>query len=272
MSRDDTDRLYGVHPVLEAIERDPRSVARVWVAREDARGRIGRVLRVARQAGVPVSHVPRDVLARRAGRHAVHQGIVADVAPVRYAEPDEIVRRASEARDGVVLALDGVEDPRNLGAILRSGAAAGVSGVLLSDRRTAGLTATAVKASAGAAARLRIARDPGLGRRLEAFRAAGFRVVGLAAEGPVTWDDPAVDLAGPVVLVAGGEGRGLRRGLSSKCDTVLAIPMARGVESLNVSVAVAIVLFEAVRRRRAASGSGVSPGGTGPGRESRGRS
>lgn len=250
--------IFGVHPVTETLDRDPGSIERVLVLRGAKGGKIGRILRESREKGVPVSHLPKPILNRRVGPGRTHQGVAAVVAPVRYRTPDTIVQRSIEDGDGLLVALDGVEDPRNLGAILRSSAAAGVDGVLLARDSTAGVTATALKTSAGTAGRLPIARDGRMSRRLEALRTAGYRVVGLDPRADRTWSE--ADLTGRVVVLAGGEGRGLRPGLRSKCDICVAIPLADGVESLNVSVAVGIVLFEAVRQR-AGAGSGGNSGG-----------
>jgi 23S rRNA (guanosine2251-2'-O)-methyltransferase len=240
--------LYGVHPVLEALTTRLRSVERLFVAREGTAGPVGRLLRQARQAGIPVSHVPREVLARRLGRRAVHQGVAASVSPVPYADPEALCASAASAPQATLLLLDRVTDPRNLGAILRTAAGAGVHGALLGEG-SVGLTAAAVKTSAGVATRLPVAREPKPGPRLEALHGAGFRSVALDPRGPTAWD--ALDLTGKLVLVVGGEGPGLRPGLATRALHRVAIPLAGQVESLNVSVSVGILLFEAVRQRRA---------------------
>ncbi len=239
--------LYGIHPVLEALEAGKRTIDRILVARDGTQG-LGRLLRKAREDGVPVTHLPREILARKVGRTAVHQGVAALVSAVPYSDPDDICRAAAARPDGMVVVLDGVEDPRNLGATIRSAAAAGADGVLLGLEGTVGLTSVAAKASAGAVERLPVAREGRLRERLLALREAGFRLLALDPGGACAWD--AVDLRGRHVIVAGGEGRGLRRGLLDVCDLRIAVPLALGVESLNVSVAVAVVLFEAVRQRR----------------------
>jgi 23S rRNA (guanosine2251-2'-O)-methyltransferase len=240
--------LYGVHPVLEALTTRVRSVERLFVAREGTAGPAGRLLRLARGAGIPVSHVPREVLARRLGRKAVHQGIAAAVTPVPYADPEAVCADAAASPEGTLLILDRVTDPRNLGAILRTAAAAGVHGVLLGEG-SVGLTPAALKTSAGVAGRIPVAREPKPGTRLESLGRAGFRCLALDPGGALPWDR--ADLSGRLVLVVGGEGPGLRPGLATRAAQRVAIPLARGVESLNVSVSVAVILFEAVRRRRA---------------------
>lgn len=245
-ARDDAEIVYGFHPVLELLERRTRGVERVWVAAGRHAG-VGRVLRLAREAGVPVSHLRRDVLERKLGREAVHQGVAATVAPLAYAEPGELLRGAGEGSRLLVLA-DGVSDPRNVGAIVRTAAAAGADGLVLAGEGAAGLTAAGIKVAAGAAEHLPVTRVPKATRFLRTASDKGFRAIALDPGGDTPWD--AADLSGPVVLVAGGEERGARRGTIDVCDVKVAIPTAAGVESLNVAVAVGVLLFEAVRQRR----------------------
>ncbi len=246
---DATEILFGVHPVLEALEAGRRTIDRILVARDEVSG-LGRILRRARESGIPVTHLPRAVLARKLGRREAHQGVAAIVSAVPYADPDALCRAAAARRNGLIVVLDGVEDPRNLGAAIRSAAAAGADGVLLGVEGSVGLTAVVAKASAGAVERLGVAREPRMHRRLLGLRQAGFRVLGLDPRGTSAWD--ALDLTGRNVLVAGGEGRGLRTGIAGACDHRVVVPLEHGVESLNVSVAVAVVLFEVVRQRRRA--------------------
>lgn len=240
--------VFGLHPVLEILGSGRRRLDHVMVAREARGRRLGRLVAEARRAGVPVRRVPRQALERKVGRGAVHQGVVAVVSPVPYEDPEELCRTAARDPDAILLLLDGVEDPRNLGAILRTAAAAGARGVLLGGDRTVGMTAAAVKTAAGAAERVPVAREPKPGRRLESLGRAGFRLVALDPRGGTPWDR--ADFRGRLALVVGGEGRGLRVGLEAACHDRVAIPLAPGVDSLNVSVAVAVVLFEAVRQRR----------------------
>lgn len=238
--------LFGIHPIVEALESGRRTVDRVLVSREGASG-LGRLLRLAREAGVPVTHLPKDLLARKTGTRVVHQGVAALVSAVPYADPEALCRSAVLAR-GILLVLDGITDPRNLGAILRTAAAAGVAGVLLGEGDTVGLTPVVAKAAAGATDRIGVAREPRLARRLQSLRSERFKVVALDGRGEVPWDR--AELTGGLVLIGGGEGSGLRRGLRDAADQRVAIPLAAGVESLNVSVAMGIVLFEALRQRR----------------------
>jgi 23S rRNA (guanosine2251-2'-O)-methyltransferase len=250
LNREDDDRsevLFGLHPVLEAIESGKRTIDRVLVAREGGGHNLGRLLRAAREAGIPVTHLPKEILAKKAGRRSVHQGVAALVSPVPYRSSDELCSEAARGGSGLLIALDGVQDPRNLGAVIRTAAAAGAHGVLLGTEDTVGITSATAKTAAGALERIGVAREPKMGRRLDDLKARGFQVVGLDVRGGIRWDR--VSYRGPVVLVAGGESRGLRRGLLEAADARVALPVAPGVESLNVSVAVGVVLYEVVRQR-----------------------
>jgi len=245
------DMLYGVHPVEEALQSRPGAVERLFTSREKRAG-LGRVLRLARISGVPVTYLPRDLLARKIGRRGAHQGVAAQVAPIPYHDAEALCRAAIAAPAGWLVALDGVVDPGNLGAALRTCAAVGVDGVVLAADRSAGLTPVVAKASAGAVERVPVARDGRLPRRLEALGEAGFRVLALDPRGERPWDR--ADLTGRIVIVAGGEQRGPRPSTLAACTERLAIPLARGVESLNVAVALGVLLFEAFRQRRRVPG------------------
>jgi 23S rRNA (guanosine2251-2'-O)-methyltransferase len=252
-----SDRVYGLHPVLEALQAGKRSVNRVVVAASRGDARLKRLIEAARAAGVPVVRQPDRALDRLAFGEA-HQGVVAFVAGRAYANPEELLRAGGASPLFVV--LDGVEDPRNLGAVVRAAAAAGAHGLFLPERGAAGLTPVAVKASAGATERLPVARVGNIVTLLKSLKAHNLWVVGLDGSADAPWTS--FDWTCPVALVLGGEGRGLRRLAKETCDVVLSIPMAGGVESLNLSVAAGVVLFEAVRQRRAASGR--DPGAAGP--------
>lgn len=246
--------IYGVHPVTEALSARRRSIERVLVAREGGRG-LGRLLRLAREGGVPVSHLPGEVLRRKLGGRVAHQGVAAVVSPVEYADPRDLCRAAAARPAGLLVLLDRVVDPGNLGAALRTAAAAGADGLLVSGEGTVGLTPAVAKASAGAIERLRVAREPRPGRRLRWLRERGFEAVALDPRAERRWD--AADLSGPVVLVAGGEERGPRPSVADECSIRVALPVSSEVDSLNVSVALGIVLYEALRQREAPSaGSG----------------
>lgn len=243
--------VYGVRPVQELLEQRLHDVERIFVAREKWSG-MGQILRMAREAGVPVTHLPRALLARKAGPGATHQGIAAQVAALPYADLEDVCRRARSRPDGLLLLLDRVVDPRNLGAILRSAAAAGADGVLLGAEGTAGLSAAVSKASAGVVERVPVAREPRPARRIERLRGAGFSALALDPRGDLPWDR--ADLVGPLILAVGGEARGLSPAVVRACDARVTIPLAGGVESLNVAAAASVLLFELVRQRRSRAG------------------
>jgi 23S rRNA (guanosine2251-2'-O)-methyltransferase len=255
------DVLYGLHPVEEALRAGKRRFDRVLVARERRENSpdspMGRLLAQCRQAGVRVSLESREQLTQIAGT-AAHQGVVALVRPQEMLALEDLFAldpvRANPAGLGasrMILALDSVEDPQNLGALLRVADGAGVDGVLLTERRSAPLSPAAHKASAGAAEHLRIARVVNLVRALEELKQHNLWVCGLDERGSTDYDR--FDLTGDLVLVLGREGAGLHDLVRRTCDHLLRIPMAGGVSSLNVSTAAAVVLFEAARQRRAAA-------------------
>jgi len=246
------DVLYGVHPVAEALKAGRRRFDHVLVASERHDERLARLIADCRLAGVRVRQESREQLTRLAGT-PTHQGVVAVVRPQELLAIEDLLTPVASA-DGhlqarLVLALDGVEDPQNLGALLRVADGAGVDGVVLTERRSAPLSPTAVKASAGATEHLRIARVVNLVRALEELKSQNLWVIGLDERGSTDYDE--IDLTGDCVLVLGREGAGLHDLVRRTCDHLLRIPMAGGVSSLNVSAAGAVVLYEAARQRRA---------------------
>ena len=245
-SAETPELLYGLHAVREALRSGARPLLRLLVIRLDRQ--FADLVRLARSAGIPVHVEPRPVLDRLVpdGRH---QGVVGLVASKRYADPKEILAYArARGEQPFLVILDGVEDPHNLGAVLRTAEAAGVHGVFIPERRAVGLTASVAKASAGALEHLQVARVANVSRLIEALQAEGVWVYALAAESQKPYT--ALDLRGPLALVLGGEGKGVRPGVLEKCDERVRIPMLGQVSSLNVSAAAAIVVFEAVRQRR----------------------
>jgi len=250
--------LYGVHAVEEALRAGRRRVDQVIVARERHDDRLARLVAECRQAGVRVRPEPRAQLTQLTGTNA-HQGVVAMVHGQEFLAIEDLFQPAAlQAHPRLLLALDGIEDPQNLGALLRVADGAGVDGVILTERRSAPLSPAAVKASAGAAEHLRIVRVVNLVRALEDLKRQNLWVVGLDERGSSNYDQ--FDLTGNCVLVLGREGAGLHDLVRRTCDHLLRIPMAGGVSSLNVSAAGAVVLYEAFRQRRAAARSSAGGG------------
>jgi 23S rRNA (guanosine2251-2'-O)-methyltransferase len=244
--------LYGVHPVEEALKAGKRRFDHVLVARERDDARLERLLALCREAGVRIRQEPREQLTLLA-QTAAHQGVVAMVHPLEFLAIEDLFapHPASAGASRLLLALDGVEDPQNLGALLRVADGAGVDGVVLTERRSAPLSPAAVKASAGAAEHLRIARVVNLVRALEELKRQNLWIVGLDERGRTDYDQ--FDLTGDCVIVLGREGAGLHDLVRRTCDHLLRIPMAGGVSSLNVAAAGAVVLYEAFRQRRNAA-------------------
>jgi 23S rRNA (guanosine2251-2'-O)-methyltransferase len=242
--------VFGVQPVQELISRRPRDVERLFVARQP-RGGAGLSIRMARRFGIPITHLTAERLGAKLGGRVRHQGIAAQVAPVAYADAEAVCSEAARRPDGLLVLVDRVTDPGNLGAILRACAGAGVDGVLLSQEGTVGLTPHVVKASAGTVERVPVARVPRPARRVEDLRSLGFQALALGAGHDTAWDE--VDLRGRVLIVAGGEERGPRPGVVQVCNMKVAIPLANAVDSLNVAVATGVILFEARRQRRGIS-------------------
>lgn len=238
------DIVYGLHPVQELLAAQPQQVRRLLVVRTQE-PRLDKVLEQARVAGVRVEDVSRKALQDLAGQAAIHQGIVAQVQPFAYA--DFAALRAPEGQASLLVALDQVQDPHNLGAIIRSAYALGAHGLFFPKDRACEVTPTVVKSAAGASAHLPIARVTNLRRALDQLKQDGLWVVGTAPEGRQALHT--VDLRQPIVLVVGSEGSGMRKTVAEACDFLVQIPMAGKLGSLNASVAGAIGLYEAARQR-----------------------
>jgi 23S rRNA (guanosine2251-2'-O)-methyltransferase len=251
------DVLYGLHPVEEAIRAGVRQLDHVSIARERESRREPRleaVLELCRAQRIRVSTEPRDQLTRHAGTDA-HQGIVAFLRERRFLAIEDLLELApGPSGYRFFLALDGVEDPHNLGALLRSAEGAGVDGVVLPERRSAPLSGTVAKSSAGASEHVRIARVTNITRALEAMKQRNIWIIGLDERGAPEYAD--FDFRQDCCLVLGSEGSGLHDLVKRTCDHLLRIPMAGSVSSLNVSVAGAVVMYEAMRQRR---NSAVAP-------------
>jgi len=242
-----SEKIIGIKPVLEALKAG-RPVQRLLVADQRRQDRdLQAILRLARERGAEVRFVGREALNREVpGMN--HQGIIAAAAARQYVVLDEILQ--APARKGaapLLLVLDGVEDPRNLGAILRTADAAGAHGVIIPERRAAGLSETVAKAAAGAVEHVPVAKVVNIANTLDELKEAGIWVAGAESGGAtVYWD---ADLARPTALVLGGEDRGVRRLVRERCDYLLSLPLLGKITSLNVSVAAGILLYEALRQR-----------------------
>lgn len=243
------DILYGLHPVEEAVRAGSRTFDHVCLARDRVDAKVDRIAALCRERGIRVRLEPRDHLTDLA-KTASHQGVVAVVRAKALSDLEDLLV-PTPGRAPLMLALDGVEDPQNLGALLRTANGAGVDGVVSTERRAAPLSGVAAKASAGAAEHVRMARVVNMTRALQQIKAAGIWVLGLDERGTANYDE--FDYTTPCALVLGREGAGLHDLVRRNCDHLLRIPMAGAIASLNVSVAGAVVLFEAARQRRVAA-------------------
>lgn len=249
---DDGAHVFGVQPVLEALRAGARPIERLTLAEGAHESRLREILEIARYADIPVRRVPRTELQRIAAG-ANHQGVIATIAAAHYTHADDLLD-ALAARVGtedppLAIVLDGVEDPRNLGAVIRTVECAGAHGVFIPERRASGLTETVAKAAAGALEYVPVARAANVVRLLEELKGRGVWTIGTAAEADTSYTD--WDWTQPCALLLGGEGEGLRRLVRERCDVLVSIPLRGRIESLNVSVAAGVVLYEAVRQRLA---------------------
>ena len=240
--------VYGRNPVVEALRAGVPAAALHVAEGTERDARLREALLLAVETGVSVLEVPRTELDRVTAGGS-HQGVALQIPPYEYAHPDDLLTRAYAANEvPLIVALDGVTDPRNLGAITRSAAAFGAHGVVVPERRTASMSASAWKTSAGAAARIPVARAGNLNRALKSYKDAGLMVIGLDMNGAI--DLPAFDAATePLVLVIGSEGKGLARLVRENCDLIVSIPMTSATESLNAGIAAGITLYEIARHR-----------------------
>jgi len=243
------DVVYGIHSVAEALRARSRSLDHLEIARERHDQRLQAVIDLAREHGVSVRFLPRDQLDRLA-RSKSHQGVVAVVSSRSYSELDELLSNRNSSHS-FILALDGIEDPHNLGALIRTADGAGVDGVVIPERRAAAVNATVAKASAGASEHVKIARVVNLARTLDAMKERNIWIVGLDERGAKSYDE--IDYNIDCTVVLGAEGHGLHDLVRKKCDFLVSIPMLGQVPSLNVSVAGAVVMYEVARQRRSHS-------------------
>ena len=246
--KDAKDVLIGRNPVVEALRAGVPASALYVQQFVDTDDRVREAVQIAADQRMPLLEVSRSELDRMSGG-GVHQGLLLTVPPYDYVDPADLLDTPGKSQP-LIVALDGVTDPRNLGAIVRSAAAFGASGVLIPERRSAGVTGSAWKASAGALAHVPVAKAVNLTRALVAYQKAGCTILGLAADGDLDVTALDADLAnGPVVLVVGGEGKGLGRLVGETCDHIVSIPMASATESLNASVAAGIALYAVAAAR-----------------------
>lgn len=243
--------LYGVNPLLEALRAGDRIPEEVVIAKGAKDHRLHELIELARTRNIPVRRSPRAALDRTVG-NTHHQGVMARIPAARYADSEyllsSIAARVGGAVEPLAVVLDGVEDPRNLGAILRTSECAGVDGVFVPERRAAGLSETVAKASAGAIEHVPVARVTNLSLLIKQLKERNVWVIGTAADALIEYTE--WDWTRPSALVLGGEGAGLHRLVRERCDVLVRIPVQGRIESLNVSVAAGIILYEALRQRK----------------------
>ncbi len=249
---DDTENVTGRNSVLEALRAKIPATAFYIAQRVEMDDRVKEMLSIATQRGIPVMEVTRPELDRMAGFDGVHQGVALKVPPYEYAHPQDLLEQIIEkGKLPLLVALDGITDPRNLGAIIRSTAAFGGQGLIIPQRRSAGVNSAAWKTSAGAAARVPVAMAPNLTTTLKEFKKQGVFVLGLDGGGDVAL--PALELADrPVVIVVGSEGKGLSRLVTETCDQIVSIPISSATESLNAGIAASVALYQVATIRASA--------------------
>lgn len=237
--------IIGKNPVLEAL-RAERDINKIWIAEGSNKGQMQQVIGLAKQAGVVVQYVPKQKLDHTVSGN--HQGVAASVAAYQYAEIEDLFNNAAaKNEDPFFLILDEIEDPHNLGSILRTADAAGVHGVIIPKRRAVGLTAAVAKASTGAIEHVPVARVTNLARTMEELKEKGIWIVGTDAKGKQ--DFRQMDAKMPLAIVIGSEGKGIGRLISEKCDFLIRLPMVGKVTSLNASVAASLLMYEVYRKR-----------------------
>ena len=239
--------IYGVSPVFELLRANSRKVEKIYAAEGAQERRLAEILKLARENNIRIRKVSRDELSKLVGDDANHQGVIAFTASAEYENADKLLEEIGAKENSLTVILDGIEDPRNLGAILRTAECAGVDGVFLPEHRAAHLTETVVKTSAGATEHLKIAKATNLNRLIEKLKENHIWTIGTSMDAKMNYTD--WDWKTPSALVLGSEGKGLHRLTAEKCDILVKIPLLGNIESLNVSVAAGVVLFEAVRQR-----------------------
>jgi 23S rRNA (guanosine2251-2'-O)-methyltransferase len=241
--------IYGIHAVTEALRSRPQSISHIAIARGRSDAKLQKIIEAARSAGVALRFEPRQALDRLSSG-GTHQGVIASISAKAYGDVSDIISQR-RGKFAFVLVLDGIEDPHNLGAIIRTADAAGADGIIIPERRATGVTGIVAKASAGAVEHLPIARVTNISRALEELKSKNIWTVGLDERGSQPYDQ--LDYKMDCALVLGAEGKGLHEHVRKHCDFVVSIPMLGKVPSLNVSVAAAVVMYELVRQRRTTS-------------------
>ncbi len=237
--------IYGLLPVLEALRAESRRIDKVLIADGSKEHRLSEIVELCRSRSIAWNHVPRDTFTSLLGTRVNHQGVIAFTASTDYVTTDAILENTGKIP--LILILDGVEDPRNLGAILRVAECSAVDGVVIPERRAVGLTETVAKSSAGAIEYVKVAKTTNLNRFIKELKAKDIWVVGTSSDAEMEYSD--WDWTRPSALVLGGEGSGLHRLVAENCDVLVKIPMYGKIDSLNVSVATGVILFEARRQR-----------------------
>jgi 23S rRNA (guanosine2251-2'-O)-methyltransferase len=234
-------------PVLESLRAGARRIEKIYIAEGGHEKRLQEIFDLVKQSRIPFQKVPRQNLQRMVEPGANHQGVVALVAAAEYFSADKLLEEITAKENSLSVILDGVEDPRNLGAILRTVECAGADGVFIPERRAAGLTETVAKSSAGASEYVKVAKTGNLNRLIDELKENNIWVIGASGEAKIDYTE--WDWTRKCALVMGGEGKGLHRLTAEKCDVLVKIPLLGRIESLNVSVAAGVILYEAVRQR-----------------------
>ena len=242
-----TNIVFGRNPVTEVLKGDA-SVEKI-IVQQNASGSIGKIIALAREKKIPIENAPKDRMDKIA-KGAAHQGVICEIAAYEYAEFDEILAKAEAlGGDALLLILDGIEDPHNLGAIMRTAECVGASGLVIPKNRSCGLTETVAKTSAGAIAHMPCAKVTNIARTIDELKEKGYWICGADMDGQNLWE---TDLRGKIAIVIGNEGNGISRLVKEKCDFMISIPMAGKINSLNASNAAAVLMYETMRQRRTA--------------------
>ena len=239
--------IFGVLPVLEALRAGNRRIEKILIAEGGHEKRLSEIFDLAREQRIIVQRVPRENLSKFVESGANHQGIIAFIAAADYYDAEKLLNEITNKENSLTVILDGVEDPRNLGAILRSVECAGADGVFIPERRAVGLTETVAKSSAGATEYVKVAKIRNVNNLIDELKENNIWVVGASGDAETNYSD--WDWKQSSALVLGSEGSGLHRLTAEKCDVLVKIPLMGKIESLNVSVAAGVILFEAVRQR-----------------------